>query len=74
MRCGIEEDNGGPDVIHTMRPYQTMSAGRLAFVLAGIVLLLGISIAAFTGNLPHGTVSGWVGVLALIAYASLMFF
>ena len=50
-----------------MRPYQTMSAARLTFVLAGIVALLGVSIAAFTGNLPHGTVPGWVVLAACVA-------
>jgi hypothetical protein len=55
------------------KPYQTMSPGRLAFVLLGLVVLLVLSAVAFSGALHDVVVPGWVGVLALIAYASLMF-
>jgi hypothetical protein len=42
-------------------------------VLLGLVVLLVLSAVAFSGALHDVVVPGWVGVLALIAYASLMF-
>ena len=57
-----------------MRVYQTLSAGRLAFVVLGMAVLLVLSAMAFSGALHDVVVPGWMGVIALVAYASLLFF
>ena len=57
-----------------MRVYQTLSAGRLAFVVLGMAVLLVLSAMAFSGALQDVVVPGWMGVIALVAYASLLFF